>query len=471
MSGILPRDEIRKAIMYVLSQNGKTISQIQDLTGRKYESDELQKDLYDKSCWLHRTDLIEYVAKILSIKQTFWGHKRESNKFHNTIDQEITKLRKNEIIMNLNNSKHFGIFRLKEYPSRPFPKPSPIINGRIPELTDQPKVLDMTTKNLKQKFLSIISKSAKSNTYKFTLAKSLLDYCRENSPNTNPTYVIPYEYFAGKFLRYYWYQEYKFKMKQDYRSNGKPKVIHAINDVFGTNPPGDFDLLDKHEIKKAEEKILKTVFGSIASKQSLVIPAFQEIPINKSTKEIRIFFDYDNVKKIIRLKPEAFEFFHKNNRILSKVVLAEWAKFLEKINLGLPRLIAKVENENILVRTALLSKYWKQYSPHFKHCFYCHNKLEYNYTNVDHFIPWSYIFDDNAWNLVLACKDCNCQKSDSLPKEEFLTMLIKRNENYSTKIPKLKLSLDQLDSGRGWELEIKNHYTNCNSHGFTIGHM
>lgn len=44
-----------------------------------------------------------------------------------------------------------------------------------------------------------------------------------------------------------------------------------------------------------------------------------------------------------------------------------------------------------------------------------------------HFIPWSFIKDDNLWNLVLACPTCNRRKNDKLPDEQYLDALVERN--------------------------------------------
>ena len=49
--------------------------------------------------------------------------------------------------------------------------------------------------------------------------------------------------------------------------------------------------------------------------------------------------------------------------------------------------------------------------------------------DVDHFIPWSFIKDDNLWNLVLSCPTCNRRKNDRLPDGEYLTDIIDRNQN------------------------------------------
>ena len=80
--------------------------------------------------------------------------------------------------------------------------------------------------------------------------------------------------------------------------------------------------------------------------------------------------------------------------------------------------------------------------------------------------PWSYIFADEAWNLVLACQKSNLRKHDSLPQEEFRDELIFRNRRYYEQLSILKRSLDQLNAGKGWVPEIKNHYQNCRECGF-----
>jgi thermostable 8-oxoguanine DNA glycosylase len=56
-----------------------------------------------------------------------------------------------------------------------------------------------------------------------------------------------------------------------------------------------------------------------------------------------MFYDYyDNE---IALNPEALRFFKTNYHFLSKSVILEWVKFLERINYGLPKLISKIEDE------------------------------------------------------------------------------------------------------------------------------
>ncbi|WP_271712779.1 HNH endonuclease domain-containing protein [Anaeromicropila herbilytica] len=60
-------------------------------------------------------------------------------------------------------------------------------------------------------------------------------------------------------------------------------------------------------------------------------------------------------------------------------------------------------------------------------CFYCGKELDHGDIHVDHFIPWSFIKDDNLWNLVLSCPKCNLKKSDRLTPDLFVDNLIERN--------------------------------------------
>ena len=87
--------------------------------------------------------------------------------------------------------------------------------------------------------------------------------------------------------------------------------------------------------------------------------------------------------------------------------------------------------------------------------------------HVDHFIPWSYIYEDEFWNLVLCCRRCNVVKHSSLPSKIFIDLLVERNKNYSNDIKDLQKSLFRLDSEEKYKNTIEKHYHNCLDYGFT----
>jgi len=137
---------------------------------------------------------------------------------------------------------------------------------------------------------------------------------------------------------------------------------------------------------------------------------------------------------------------------LSKILIYEWAKFLEKTNFT-PRLISKIEELGIKKRRSL-SKYKKiLLEIDGSKCFYCNSKIEEQDIHIDHFIPWSYIYEDSSWNLVVSCSMCNLKKSDNLPPKNFIKIICSRNE---------KFGLNE------YKKDINEYYENCKKSGFSI---
>lgn len=69
-------------------------------------------------------------------------------------------------------------------------------------------------------------------------------------------------------------------------------------------------------------------------------------------------------------------------------------------------------------------------------CFYCKEEL-YDVA-VDHVIPYSAVWMNDVWNLVLAHNHCNEDKNDNIPSWAFIEKLIRRNEYYITSSHPLK---------------------------------
>jgi len=319
---------------------------------------------------------------------------------------------------------------------------------------------------LRDDFISILTRGSKNNTYKFALARFLLEHSQkrdlayiENKKKNNENEVVSFQDIANKFLKYYWHQECKYRIRQNYNDKKPPSVIVVIREVFGEGYIPNWGGAKPKQIKRAQEKIREKVFGT--GYKSQVVPRFQKL---KGQQDRHPFYDYDIQNGRLEIKPEALEFFHLNNKVLMKAVFLEWCKFLEKIN-TLPRLIAKVQSE--VVKRKSLAHYRKIFRDQ-KDCFYCHRELDERLTHVDHFIPWAYIFGDESWNLVLACQQCNLTKSDSLPNLEFRADLIKRNKDHQDEIKQLKDSLLRLNAENKWEPEIIHHYDNCKDYGFNV---
>ena len=324
----------------------------------------------------------------------------------------------------------------------------------------------MKASNFLYYFNSILTKGKKDNTYKFALARFLTEYSSglddkyiENKIKNNSSERIEFSTIAKSFLKYYWHQICKYKIRQNYHVDKHPLMVQIIHEIFGNDYiPERFTKMSPEKISNAEKMITRWCFLE-------VIPRFQNIPEGKNISSNKIFYEYD--KESISLKPEAILFFKKNHSLLLKAILLEWAKFLEKINIGLPRLISKIESEEFERNN--LAKYYILLKKYSHKCFYCNNSLpnERKTVHVDHFIPWSYIFEDELWNLVLACGRCNIKKHSSLPQEDYIEKLVKRNFEYCYKIEDMKKSINRLGVEEKQEESIKKYYLNCLDYGFT----
>ncbi len=335
----------------------------------------------------------------------------------------------------------------------------------------------MDDDNLRVRFNSIMTKGAKTNTYKFALAKFMLEYTDKfthsqllNMADHNQPAKVDYSDTAMEFLKYYWHQECKYRIRQNSDPSRLPYVISIIREEFDeADAKKSFSEISYEKKLKAAERIKSKVFGK--GQYSHVVPRFQNL---KNNTEKNIFYDYDSKHMLIH--PESLLFFKNNKHCLLKTVVLEWSKFLEKRN-NIPMLIAKIENDR--AKRGTLLKYKKMFETSFCKCFYCESRLQKKFVHVDHFIPWSFIPEDEAWNLVLACNECNCKKSDSLAQKSYLTSLIDRNYQYGSEIRDLAKSLHNLNadaktvinSTRTWESEILSRYKNCKNHGFTMVQM
>lgn len=55
--------------------------------------------------------------------------------------------------------------------------------------------------------------------------------------------------------------------------------------------------------------------------------------------------------------------------------------------------------------------------------------MEHSKIHIDHFIPWSFIRNDQAWNLVVTCSKCNLSKNDKMAQKYYLEKLIDRDNS------------------------------------------
>ncbi len=301
-------------------------------------------------------------------------------------------------------------------------------------------------------FNSIIAKGVKDNTYKFALMKFLLDYAHEN--HSCGIQKISYNEIAEKFLEYYWFQECKYKFKQDFKIERMPMVIRIIRKYCGEDYiPESYvkyfrnkQTLKNTMVKEIEQVCLQDVIPRLQPRNTFEFYQHFHI-LSPSGKKFRL---PPKTKRYIEVPETAHKFFKDHYNELSKILIFEWAKFLEKTNFT-PRLIAKIEDLGIHKRRSLV-KFKKILLSHMESkCFYCDSSISKNDIHIDHFIPWSYIYDDAIWNLVISCSDCNLKKNDYLAARSCIYKIMKRNEEFGF---------------NEYRKDVQEYYENCSKAGF-----
>jgi len=180
-----------------------------------------------------------------------------------------------------------------------------------------------------------------------------------------------------------------------------------------------------------------------------VIDAFHVV--NQGDIPERFFIDERKSNKAIRITDNLFKLFENNQTIsLEHEVEARWRLVETAWDLNISRNLIQVNYDseshqlftnsqhrrtNITSCRDSLNGYQKG------KCFYCYDDIsvapkDLNLADVDHFFPHTlkesnFTQIDGVWNLVLACKECNRGESGKfarIPSKNLLNRLYKRNE-------------------------------------------
>lgn len=259
------------------------------------------------------------------------------------------------------------------------------------------------------------SKSVNDTSYKFGFLKSILD----NLYNVDENLTLTFDQLFSKFTEIYWNLVLKYKIRQKkMTTNGRKSAIevelYSAQERYNLDPEIPYEslspemMLDINRRVKAKCKI--NVVGALYSDLE------------------ELFYSFSKSEEKLTFNPQMYEFVCKHKIAIEKINYYEWARFLEKANKDdvMDHLLAKIDES--AKRNNL--KYYRDilFSEFEDRCFYCNKKVTAEHVDVDHFIPWSFIKDDNLWNFVLACPSCNNSKRDKLADNRFLDLLISRNE-------------------------------------------
>ena len=411
------RDAVKVAVVEALLRPGRSV---RDIRAVRCSEEELEIRHGNDPVWHELSEMRAFVADRLELdKDRVLGPRRRNNDFRDAVLDMISNLKNRGFVETWQNRS--GAFRVVRDLPATQPDSGMSINvrefGRRP---GQPTGDDA----LKERFVAMLHGRV-DDTYKFALARAILDYCHSEGGRPNPELVIKYEYLAEKFLEYYWKLAW-FGIKQNARGV-ESYVLSTIRKLFGEKTPERFDDAQQQyptEIDKAKSAILAGVFGHARSRTSIVVHAFQNVPAGAHVIPDEVFYEPDDDGQCLKMHHEALSFMSRNYDVLRYSVLARWSLRLENLNPSMIKIMTKLSREKI--KRSDLKKFHDMLIKYFDTCFYCGVRLG-DSMEVDHFIPWSYVLEDNLWNMVLACRSCNRKKGNQLPDVRHLEKIYAQN--------------------------------------------
>lgn len=257
-------------------------------------------------------------------------------------------------------------------------------------------------------------RSHNDTSYKFGFLKSILD----NLYNVDENLVLTFDQLFSKFAEVYWNLVLKHHILQKKPGSAKrmsalERVLLEAKDKYGIEEgipfeklTGDMMLYVCRNVKiKCKENVVGALYADLGG----------------------LLYSFSKKAEQIRLNPQMYEFICRHKVAIEKLNYYEWAKFLERVNetAAVDHLLSKIDES---AKRNNLSYYRNILFQEFENkCFYCGKPLTLKNVEVDHFIPWSFIKDDNLWNFVLSCSECNNNKRDKLAQDRYLERLAERN--------------------------------------------
>lgn len=269
------------------------------------------------------------------------------------------------------------------------------------------------------------SKSSNDTSYKYGFLKSILD----NLYNVDENLTLTFDQLFSKFAEIYWNLVLKHHILQkaptkNQRMSAIERVLLEAQERYMIEEGVPFESLTNEMIfdicRRVKQKCKENVVGALYADLG------------------RLLYAFSKSGEWLKLNPVMYEFVCKHKVAIEKMNYYEWAKFLEKVNdsSAVDHLLSKIDES---AKRNNLSYYRDILFEEFENkCFYCGRKVSVGNVEVDHFIPWSFIKDDNLWNFVLACPECNNRKRDKLANEKFLYGLMIRNNAIEKTLPGMK---------------------------------
>ena len=333
-------------------------------------------------------------------------------------------------------------------------------------------------------FVAIASEGRRNNTYKFAMARFLLDLCCDpcmvlrlygrprdkgapGAVDTAGGIRVRYAEIARYFFAYYWPLACNAGLRQG-PATETPLVMTAIEKEFGE---GEYGQSVCQVIRDEPERTGRCIKEIARVMPRQVVYRFQKV----GGRELRMFYQYaagpadkEGSRRVdlrggILVNRAASRFLRENYGALSRAVALEWLRATDSLNPGSPNLAGRFLAAYDGCES--VCGFLPGLEIEGRHCFYCDARPRPDERMcIDHFLPADYVGGARAWNLVLACQGCGREKVRMLPPPEYVDALARRNaERRKSEGPVVPL-------GRmgGLERGLARHYAIAKSRGYPV---
>ena len=263
-------------------------------------------------------------------------------------------------------------------------------------------------------WFEVIKNCSVNNTYKMGWGKSIVECCFEDDSEE----LISFDRISFKMFKYYWNQTIFFDLQQGSNPNKPPTFVSYVKSKieeyqsqYGLQPKEFERIEDKVEV---DIKYLNRILTENVSHR------FPEV----GGKEYELY-ELDKKDRTIKVKnPHILKEY---SDILFEVINYRWVQILETYNSS-PRISKKIKiTDRGGIRRKPLGKFKKYLQLTDERCFISGEKFEGD-ESTDHLIPWSFMFSDDLWNLVLVKQGYNSSKSNRIVDESEIIKLEERNK-------------------------------------------
>ncbi len=282
-------------------------------------------------------------------------------------------------------------------------------------------------------WLDIIEKMNNDNTYKLAWGRAIVECVFNNAYSIENEYaVISFEDISRCIIKYYWNQQFFFNLKQSPYKDKEPVICQLVNELIDSWKQNKNSVIpawyNEEDVKSNNEylfninlnKIIKTLHENVSWRF-----------LNVGNDIIQVYLYQRNVSNIM-IELENTQLLKDYSVVISKLLNYKWTQLLEKFNYQ-PKIASKVLGlSDSQIRRNNLKKYKDELLKEHQGIaidFYSGNKIDESDISVDHVIPWSFMYSDDIWNLVLTSKSHNSSKSNTIPTDDDIKRLKERNIN------------------------------------------